>query len=76
MYTNTCLIQGLKKNSSECSSNRNTIESSDVEPVKLVTLNEFKDTATTSSDADTTAVASGEEMVNVLDYFDGVLTRS
>jgi hypothetical protein len=66
----------LKKNSSEYSSNRNTIESSDIEPVKLLPQNEFKDTATASSDTNTTAVASGVRVVRVFTLCGGVVKRS
>jgi hypothetical protein len=66
----------LKKNSSENSSNTNTIESSDIEHDKLVTLNEFKDTATASSHTNTTAVSSGVGVVHVFRLCDCVVTRS
>jgi hypothetical protein len=65
----------LKRKASECLSNRNTIESSDIDSEQLVTLNEFKDTATASSDTNTTAVSSGVDVVRVFDLSDDVVTR-
>jgi hypothetical protein len=64
----------LKKNSSECSSNRNTIESSEIGSVQQVKPNEFNDTATGSSNAGFSR--EDTSVVDVYRFSNGKITRS